>query len=89
MKTLPKNVSAYKKTKAFTEKTVPEGLLNNHSTKAKTWALIHVENGELEYTIENKEQHILTKGNVGVVEPEILHCVKPIGQVSFFVEFYK
>lgn len=89
MKSLPENVTAYKRTPNFTEETVPERLLNNHNTKAGVWAVIHVEAGELEYMIENKESHILTKENCGVVEPEILHHIEPLGEVSFFIEFYK
>ena len=89
MKSLPDNVTAYKRTPIFTEKTVPLGLLNNHSTKAGVWGLIQVEEGKLEYTIENEETHILTTDKSGVVEPEILHHIKPLRAVSFFVEFYK
>ncbi len=89
MKSLPKNVTAYKRTPAFTQETVPKGLLNNHSTKDGVWGVIHIEEGELEYTIENNETYILTKDKSGVVEPEILHHIKPLGKVSFSVEFYK
>lgn len=89
MKQLPDNVKAYKRTPTFTEETVPEGLLNNHSTKAEVWGAIHIEEGQLEYTIEDKESHILTKKNHGIVEPEILHHIKPLGKVSFYIEFYK
>ena len=43
----------------------------------------------LEYTIEDKEVHILSPGQDGVVEPTVSHHVRPLGKVSFFVEFYK
>jgi len=89
MKSLPKNITAYKRTPTLTEETVPEGLLNNHKTKTGVWGVIHIEEGELEYTIENKESHILTKENHGIVEPEILHHIKPLGKASFYIEFYK
>ncbi len=51
--------------------------------------LIQVENGQLEYTIENKEVHILTPEKSGVVEPTVTHHVKPLGEVLFSVEFYR
>ena len=89
MKKLPNNVTKYKNTPTFTEETVPKGLLNNHNTKPGVWGLIKVEEGELEYVIENEEVHILTPNNIGVVEPEILHHIKPLGKVLFRVEFYK
>lgn len=89
MKQLPKNVTAYNRTPSFTEETVPKGLLKNHNTKAGVWGLIQIEEGELEYTIEDKETHILSVDKNGVVEPEILHHIKSIGTVKFFVEFYK
>jgi tellurite resistance-related uncharacterized protein len=89
MKQLPDNVKAYKRTPTFTEETVPEGLLNNHNTKAGVWGLIQIEEGKLEYTIENEEVYILTKENHGIVEPGILHHIKPLGKVFFSIEFYK
>ncbi|MEZ5691679.1 MAG: DUF1971 domain-containing protein [Rickettsiales bacterium] len=89
MKELPEGVVAYKRTPLFTEKIVPAALLANHNTKAGVWGLIHIESGKLEYTIEDKETNILTKDNYGVVEPEVIHHVRPLGEVSFFVEFYK
>lgn len=89
MKQLPNNVTAYKRTPIFTEQSVPAGLLKNHSTKAEVWGLIQIEEGELEYTIENKETLVLTTDKNGVVEPEIRHHIKPMGTVSFFVEFYR
>ena len=89
MKNLPDNVVAYQRTNLFTQDSVPPGLLKNHSTKEGVWGLIQVENGQLEYTIENKEIHILTPEKSGVVEPTVTHHVKPLGEVLFSVEFYR
>ena len=91
MKTLPDNLDCYKKTPEFTEQTVPAGLLNNHNTKAGTWGEIVVLGGQLEYTILEPETqtHILTPENSGIVEPEVLHRVKPLGSVRFYVAFYR
>lgn len=89
MKKLPDNVRAFSWTKSFTPKTVPRGLLKNHSTAEGVWALIRVESGELEYTIGEDEVHILSSDKYGVVEPTVIHHVRPINDTSFFVEFYK
>lgn len=91
MKTLPENVFAYKKTPVFDETTVPDGLLNNHNTKAGTWGKIVVLEGKLAYTIIEPafEEHVLTPEQHGVVEPQMLHHVKPLGKVRFYVEFYR
>ncbi len=79
MKTLPETISAYKKTPVFTAETVPKGLLADHQTKAGTWGLITVLEGELDYTITDASR-----------EPEILHHVLPVtDDVVFYVEFYR
>ena len=91
MRQLPENLSAYKKTPEFTESTVPAGLLNQHQTKAGVWGKIVVLAGELEYTIAEPtpEVVLLNPDNFGVVEPTVLHQVKPLDQVCFYVEFYR
>jgi tellurite resistance-related uncharacterized protein len=88
MKQLPEDVRAYRRTASFTEATVPKGLLSSHRTASGVWAKIHVEKGELVYTIGG-ESYRLKPGLPGIVEPEVKHFVTPEGQVEFFVEFYK
>jgi len=89
MKSLPTSVKAYKSTPLFVNETIPQGLLKNHSTKQGVWGLIQVTQGELEYSIEDATTHVLSVHKQGVVEPEVLHHIRPLGDVSFFVEFYK
>lgn len=89
MKALPENLKAYKRTPLFTQDTIPNALLSKHNTKAGVWGLICIEEGELKYQIEDKENYILSRSCPGVVEPEVFHSVCPQGQVSFYVEFYK
>lgn len=89
MKSLPGDVQPYKRTAVFTQDTVPAGLLKDHTTKDGTWALIRVQEGTLEYVIEDRETHILSPGHDGVVEPQVRHYIRPPGAVSFFVEFYR
>lgn len=89
MKAIPDGAVAYKRTKEFTEETVPAGLLREHSTKAGVWGRIHVLEGSLSYTILEPEieVHALCPGTDGVVEPGVVHHVEPVGAVRFFVEF--
>lgn len=89
MKSLPENVTPYKQTPEFTEITVPNGLLNSHQTKEAVWGKIVILEGQLQYKIIEPEEIILLDvNNHGVVEPTVLHEVKPLGKVRFYVEFY-
>ena len=91
MKHLPANVESYKKTPEFTETTVPDGLLKDHQTKEGVWGKIVILEGSLEYTILEPDEEVikLTENNCGVVEPIVLHHIKPLGRVRFYVEFYR
>ncbi|MBL6598481.1 MAG: DUF1971 domain-containing protein [Alphaproteobacteria bacterium] len=90
MKALPSTVSPYQRTKTFTQDTVPKGLLGDHNTKAGVWGVITVLEGRLEYVIPSTEETvILDPVTLGIVEPEVRHHVTPLGEVAFFVEFYR
>ncbi len=91
MKQLPPNVVAYKKTPEFNQDTVPAGLLNDHSTKTGVWGKIVILAGRLQYTINPPESEVIVLDPTvfGVVEPTVLHSVKPLGDVRFYVEFFK
>ena len=47
--------------------------------------------GSLRYRIlgPEPEEHVLSPGRVGIIEPERLHEVEPLGEVRFFVEFLR
>lgn len=87
---LPQGLSAYKRTPEFTQDTVPKGLLRDHSTRAGTWALIHVLEGSLLYRVPSAGlEQLLTPGaSPGVIWPEEVHSVAPQGAVRFYVEFH-
>lgn len=91
---LPSNLEPYKRTAAFSESTVPTGLLSDHSTKEGVWGLIHVEEGKLRYLLSDPRRaatdEVLTPDTgPGLIEPTILHRVEPIGTVKFHVEFLR
>ncbi|GAB4025700.1 MAG: hypothetical protein Fur0010_28760 [Bdellovibrio sp.] len=89
MKEIPAGLKPYKKTGIFDQDSIPNALLNDHSTKPDVWGKIIVVEGQLLYSIpKNNEEQILTPEKFGVVEPEVKHKVKPLGQVKFYVEFY-
>lgn len=90
MKPLPDGVLAYSRTPTFDETTVPAGLRKDHQTKPGVWGVITILSGSLRYRIQATGEEIdLTPHRPGIVEPEALHNVEPIGPVSFFVEFYR
>ncbi|MBZ8178571.1 DUF1971 domain-containing protein [Oscillatoria salina] len=91
MKTLPKDAICYRKTPVFTQDQIPEGFLTRHSTKKGIWGKINVVSGSLRYRINADilEEHTLTPTKFGIVEPEVPHQVQPLGEVEFYVEFYR
>lgn len=91
MKQLPESVVPYKRTPEFNEESVPKGLLHAHQTKESVWGKIVVLEGKLQYLINepDEEMVVLDESTFGVVEPTVLHEVKPLGKVRFYVEFYR
>jgi len=88
---LPEGFAPYKRTIEFTERSVPAGLLAEHSTKPGVWGVIHVLAGELTYVVGPplaREIHV-GAGHSAVIVPEVVHCVRPAGAVRFFVEFQR
>ena len=87
---MPENFAAYRKTAEFTEKSIPTGLLSEHSTKPGVWAKIHVIEGKLIYHVEAlRAKFEIFRGAPGIVIPEIKHRIEPVGPVTFFIEFYR
>ena len=88
---LPERVSHYRSTPVFDETSVPKGLLRDHQTKRGVWGQIRVLHGELEYCVTTPFAHRqrITPETRGIIAPETLHYVTPLGAVSFCVEFLK
>ncbi|PWF45450.1 DUF1971 domain-containing protein [Massilia glaciei] len=91
MKTLPATVAHYKTSSEFNQDTVPQALQRTHTTADNVWGRIVVHEGSLRYTIEEPEaeQHLLSPGIFGIVEPQVPHHVEVIGPVRFSVEFHR
>ena len=91
MKTLPSGVQEYRRTPVFSEQTLPAGLRRSHATRSGVWGRIEIHQGRLLYRIlgANPEEHVLTPDRPGVIEPEVVHEVEPIGPVRFRVAFLR
>ena len=85
---LPDDVEPYKRTRAFTQASVPSGLLADHTTRDGVWGRIVVVAGELDYIIGD-ETIALSPGIVGIIPPTVPHRVAIDGEVEFFVEFLR
>jgi tellurite resistance-related uncharacterized protein len=81
----------YRRTREFSESTIPDALRRRHTTKPGVWARICVVEGSLRYRILEpaREEHVLSPEQPGIVEPEVPHEVEPLGRVRFFVEFLR
>ena len=87
---LPDHFISYKQTPVFTEASMPAGIMSEHATKAGIWAKIFVTAGTLRYQVEALDMDIvLSEGQPGIVVPEVVHRVVPLGAVQFFVTFYR
>lgn len=80
----------YRSTPEFDEASLPAGLRRAHSTKAGVWGVIRVIEGSLRYGLEDgSEPMLLTPERPGLVRPEELHHVEPIGPFRMKVDFYE
>lgn len=91
MKTLPENLSEFKRTPEFNEATLPQGLQSRHTTPTGTWAKITILEGKLTYRIlePEVEENELSVTQPGVIEPLVLHEVNIIGPVRGYIGFYR
>eukprot|EP00545_Synedropsis_sp_CCMP1620_P002389 CAMPEP_0119003896 /NCGR_PEP_ID=MMETSP1176-20130426/826_1 /TAXON_ID=265551 /ORGANISM="Synedropsis recta cf, Strain CCMP1620" /LENGTH=113 /DNA_ID=CAMNT_0006955539 /DNA_START=184 /DNA_END=525 /DNA_ORIENTATION=- len=95
MKKLPSDVVKYSQVPqkgAFTANKIPKGLLKEHTTKAGTWGVINVSQGQLRYQINEPTEsvHILDTDTRGIIEPQVKHHVAALtDDVEFVVEFYR
>src|SRR5581483_3539756 len=74
-KTLPPGFVAYSRTREFTPETLPDGLKAAHSTKAGTWALLHVLEGQVLYRLEapGSGEQLAGTGDKVVIEATVPH----------------
>ncbi|MEM7424401.1 MAG: DUF1971 domain-containing protein [Pseudomonadota bacterium] len=86
---LPGGAAPYSRTPRFTEATVPQSLLREHSTKAGTHGLLHVDAGSVQYFLAGQETPAaeIAAGETFVILPEEVHFVRLGDGAAFWVEF--
>jgi tellurite methyltransferase len=77
--------------KWFTETTVPDALLHDHTTRSGTWGKVVVTSGSLRLIAGDPApcNALLDATTSGVVVPQHPHRVELTGPVRFQVEFYR
>lgn len=80
----------YKSTPVFDAETLPAALRSAHSTKPGVWGVIRVLEGAVCYHVEDGSAPpaLLTPATPGLIHPEQLHHVEPVGAMRMQVEFY-
>ncbi len=88
---MPAGFEAYGRSPDFTPETLPARLQSAHSTKAGTWALIHVLEGEVLYQLEPpyRGERRAGAGETVVIEAEVPHHVAFTQPGRLYVEFYR
>jgi len=92
MPTLPDGFEAYKSTPAFTQDSIPDSMLKEHSTAKNTWAVIKIQSGSLMYYITeagHEAEYLLDVDTAGIIAAAQSHHIEPVGDVSFYIEFYR
>jgi hypothetical protein len=80
--------AAYKRTRTFTQDTVPTGLLAAHTTKPGVWGRVVVEEGAVTLVFEADGRRVpCAPGSPGDIPPALPHHLEIDGPVRLFVEF--
>lgn len=79
----------YAKSLVFDEQTLPDALRNDHRTKAGTWGLLRVIEGEVRLIfVDPPSDHHVTPDKPAPIAPQAMHHVVTMGPMSMQVEFY-
>jgi tellurite resistance-related uncharacterized protein len=82
-------IAPYRSTAVFDEATLPAALRREHSTKAGVWGVIRVIEGSLRLEFaDGGEAQVLTPDRPGLVRPEQIHRIEPMGRIRMQVDFY-
>lgn len=88
---MPPGFEAYGRSPEFTQDTLPLKLRSAHSTKAGTWGLLHVVEGEVLYQLEapHRGERRARAGETIVIEAEVPHHVAFTEPGRIYIEFYR
>lgn len=79
----------YKSTAVFDQNSLPSALRRDHSTRAEVWGVIRVLEGRLRLAFaDGTPERVLGPGGAGLVRPEQVHVVEPLGAMQMQVDFY-
>jgi tellurite resistance-related uncharacterized protein len=82
-------IAPYRSTAVFDETTLPVALRREHRTKPGVWGVIRVIEGKLRLQFADADdEQVLTPDQPGLVRPEQVHCVEPMGRMRMQVDFY-
>jgi tellurite resistance-related uncharacterized protein len=85
-----KPVAPYGASPIFDELSLPDKLRNEHSTKAGTWGLLRVLEGEVELIfLDPPSRRLVTVDDPAPIPPKSPHFVKLTGPMKMQVEFYR
>ena len=74
----------------FDEQSLPDALRNDHRTKAGTWGLLRVLDGEVRLIfVDPPSQHLVTPDKPAIIPPQATHHVVLLGRMTMQVEFYR
>lgn len=80
----------YSSTPIFDEQSLPDALRGDHRTKAGTWGLLRVLEGEVTLIFRDPpSEHLVPPGNPAIIPPQATHHVVPIGAMNMQVDFYR
>ncbi len=82
-------IRPYRSTAEFDEQTLPVGFRRAHRTKAGAWGVIRMREGQARLRFfDGTPDRLLNEEAPGLLLPEQLHLLEPIGRVRLHVEFY-
>lgn len=74
----------------FDEQSLPDALRNDHRTKAGTWGLLRVLDGEVRLIfVDPPSQHLVTPDKPAIIPPQATHHVVLLDRMTMQVEFYR
>jgi len=82
-------MAAFRSTPVFDAVTLPAALRADHRTKAGTWGVINVLEGQLRLSfVDPPGSQMLSPGCSGLVNPGQTHFVTPVGTMRMRVDFH-
>ena len=91
MPRLPDHAELFKTSTEYDERTIPEGMLQDHRLRSGVWGRIVLREGKLMYALAEPAgaAWVLRPGIDGIIAPGLSHWIAPNGSVRFVVEFFR